>query len=123
MSGTELLTALGKKPREPLDSASLDNLDDLTHAFAHYFKKGAAAERTFTDQELYRHIIDTAEKLPVKNVSFTLVMFIKMGIKLVRKYLFQDRGLHKVNPGSNLALFECDIFYLVELSEFCFDYF
>ncbi|KAL4227894.1 hypothetical protein ACF0H5_013334 [Mactra antiquata] len=67
VSGTGLLSALDKRPGDPLDSVSLDNLDDLTNTFTHYFLKGAAAERTFTDQKIYKHIIDTAEKLPVKH--------------------------------------------------------
>jgi hypothetical protein len=68
VSGTELLTALGQSPGESLDSVSLEDIDDLRNTFTHYFKKGAAAERTFTDESKYKQIIEVAEKLPSKQV-------------------------------------------------------
>ena len=68
ISGTDLLKALGQSPGESLDSVSLDNIEDLRNTFTHYFQKGAAAERTFTDEYQYKQIIETAERLPSKQV-------------------------------------------------------
>lgn len=69
VSGTDLLTALGQKSGDSLDSVSLDSMEDLTNTFSHYFQKGAAAERTFTDKHVYKKVIDTAEKLPSREVK------------------------------------------------------
>lgn len=72
VSGTELLGKLGRRPGQLLDSVSLDTLEDLTDTFSHYFQKGSAAERTFNDPKAYKHIVNTAEKLKMKQVESLL---------------------------------------------------
>lgn len=90
ISGTDLLKALGQSPGESLDSVSLDNIEDLRNTFTHYFQKGAAAERTFTDEYQYKQIIETAERLPSKQV-WTLDLYSTLFLATVKLLWPLDR--------------------------------
>lgn len=61
--GIELLQALNVKPGEKTNLDTLHSLDHLQQTFAHFFSKGAAAERSFMDKIVFRQITDAAEKI------------------------------------------------------------
>ena len=48
-------------------STSIKSLEDLRNTFAHFFKKGVAAERFVEDQQLFYKIIEAAERVLKKN--------------------------------------------------------
>ncbi|XP_013385713.1 ADP-dependent glucokinase isoform X2 [Lingula anatina] len=55
--GTELLQSLGVTPGEKKDHRTVGSIADMQEAFTHYFSKGAAAERPFTDGPLYKNTV------------------------------------------------------------------
>ena len=63
VSGTELLNALQVSPGKMKDHSTVNDVMELQEVFAYYFSKGRAAERPFTDQDTYEHIIRIAETL------------------------------------------------------------
>ena len=69
VSGIELMRALGKEPGQSQDSPTLDSIDDFTNTFTHYFTKGSAAERTFTNPKDFSTIVKVAETVPGREVS------------------------------------------------------
>lgn len=66
VSGVALLQALGLEPGPGLgsDHEVLDSLMDLRETFEFFMSRGAAAERFFSDAELFHHISRTALKIP-----------------------------------------------------------
>ena len=69
VSGVALMKALNREPGQLLDSFTIDSLDDFTNTFTHYFTKGSAAERTFTDPKDYSKVVQAAETVPGREVS------------------------------------------------------
>jgi ADP-dependent glucokinase len=51
-------------PKKPVDHIQLNSLSDLGETFAYHFSRGAAAERSFVNCELFRDILRVANKLP-----------------------------------------------------------
>jgi hypothetical protein len=71
VSGVELLQALNVKPGDKANLNTLHSLDDLQQTFSHFFVKGAAAERSFMDNTVFKQIIDAAEKIHGLEVTFS----------------------------------------------------
>ena len=69
VSGIELMRALGREPGQSLDSSTIDSLDDFTNTFTHYFTKGSAAERTFTNPKDFSTVVKAAETVSGREVS------------------------------------------------------
>lgn len=66
VSGVALLRALGLSPGPGpgLDHEVLGSLEDLSQAFSFFLSRGAAAERFFSDAELFKNISQTALRIP-----------------------------------------------------------
>ncbi|XP_019388834.1 PREDICTED: ADP-dependent glucokinase isoform X2 [Crocodylus porosus] len=64
LSGVKLLQALGLDPGNGEDHAVLNSKKDLKEAFSHFMRKGAAAERFFSDAESFHHIAQAASEYP-----------------------------------------------------------
>ncbi|XP_049577948.1 ADP-dependent glucokinase isoform X2 [Syngnathus scovelli] len=64
MSGVGLLQALALEPGGGLDHEVLHSKEDLREAFVHYMERGAAAERFFSDKEVFRRIARAAAEYP-----------------------------------------------------------
>ncbi|XP_022106357.1 ADP-dependent glucokinase-like [Acanthaster planci] len=69
VSAISLLDKLDIKPGASQDHALLNSLSDLQESFAHFFESGAAAERFFANGEVYKRIIEAADKLEHKEYS------------------------------------------------------
>ncbi|XP_052101282.1 ADP-dependent glucokinase-like [Mytilus californianus] len=61
--GTKLLQSLNVEPGDKTDHGTLHSLDHLQQTFSHFFSKGAAAERSFMDKDVFRQITNAAENL------------------------------------------------------------
>ncbi|XP_016110919.1 ADP-dependent glucokinase-like isoform X2 [Sinocyclocheilus grahami] len=64
VSGVGLLQALALEPGSGRDHEMLHNKEDLKEAFVHYMGKGAAAERFFSDKEVFQRIARAAAEYP-----------------------------------------------------------
>ncbi|KAM8860777.1 ADP-dependent glucokinase isoform 1-T6 [Synchiropus picturatus] len=64
VSGVGLLQALEMDPGSGLDHAVLHTKQDLKEAFIHYMQRGAAAERFFSDSEVFQKIARAAIEYP-----------------------------------------------------------
>lgn len=64
VSGVGLLQALAVDPGSGLDHEVLHSKDDLKEAFIHYMGRGAAAERFFSDKEVFQRIARAAAEYP-----------------------------------------------------------
>lgn len=64
VSGVALLEALGLEPGPGLDHEVLDSLQDLKETFQFFMMRGAAAERFFSDSDLFQTIAKTAIQTP-----------------------------------------------------------
>ncbi|XP_028307363.1 ADP-dependent glucokinase isoform X2 [Gouania willdenowi] len=64
VSGVGLLQALAVDPGTGLDHEVLLSKEDLKEAFIHYMGRGAAAERFFSDQEVFQRIARAAAEYP-----------------------------------------------------------
>ncbi|KAL8197145.1 UNVERIFIED_CONTAM: hypothetical protein K2H54_013835 [Gekko kuhli] len=64
LSGVKLLQALGLDSGDGRDHSVLHSMADLKEAFAHFMRKGAAAERFFSDAESFHHVAQTASEYP-----------------------------------------------------------
>ncbi|XP_061679308.1 ADP-dependent glucokinase isoform X2 [Syngnathoides biaculeatus] len=64
VSGVGLLQALALDPGSGLDHEVLHSKEDLREAFVHYMERGAAAERFFSDKEVFRRIARAAAEYP-----------------------------------------------------------
>ncbi|KAM9815820.1 ADP-dependent glucokinase isoform X2 [Syngnathus typhle] len=64
VSGVGLLQALALEPGSGLDHEVLHSKEDLREAFVHYMERGAAAERFFSDKEVFRRIARAAAEYP-----------------------------------------------------------
>lgn len=73
VSGVGLLQALALEPGSGRDHEVLRSKEDLKEAFIHYMGKGAAAERFFSDKEVFQRIARAAAEYPgaqVRNKVF-----------------------------------------------------
>lgn len=64
VSGVGLLQALAVDPGSGLDHEVLHSKEDLKEAFVHYMERGAAAERFFSDKEVFQRIARAAAEYP-----------------------------------------------------------
>nr|XP_057932395.1 ADP-dependent glucokinase isoform X2 [Doryrhamphus excisus] len=64
VSGVGLLQALAVDPGSGLDHEVLHSKEDLKEAFIHYMERGAAAERFFSDKDLFQRIARAAAEYP-----------------------------------------------------------
>ncbi|XP_027887641.1 ADP-dependent glucokinase isoform X1 [Xiphophorus couchianus] len=64
VSGVGLLQALAVDPGAGRDHAVLRSKDDLRETFVHYMERGAAAERFFSDKEVFQRIARAAAEYP-----------------------------------------------------------
>lgn len=64
VSGVGLLQALAVDPGVGLDHEVLHSKEDLREAFIHYMGRGAAAERFFSDKEVFQRIARAAAEYP-----------------------------------------------------------
>ncbi|XP_016316631.1 ADP-dependent glucokinase isoform X1 [Sinocyclocheilus anshuiensis] len=64
VSGVGLLQALALEPGSGRDHKVLHSKEDLKEAFIHYMGKGAAAERFFSDKEVFQRIARAAAEYP-----------------------------------------------------------
>lgn len=64
VSGVNLLQALALDPGSGRDHDVLHSKEDLKEAFIHYMQKGAAAERFFSDKEVFQRIARAAAEYP-----------------------------------------------------------
>ncbi|XP_062318762.1 ADP-dependent glucokinase isoform X2 [Osmerus eperlanus] len=64
VSGVGLLQALAVDPGTGRDHQVLHSKEDLREAFIHYMEKGAAAERFFSDKEVFQRIARAAAEYP-----------------------------------------------------------
>ncbi len=64
VSGVGLLQALALEPGSGRDHDVLHSKEDLKEAFIHYMEKGAAAERFFSDKEVFQRIARAAAEYP-----------------------------------------------------------
>ncbi|XP_066557861.1 ADP-dependent glucokinase isoform X2 [Amia ocellicauda] len=64
VSGVGLLQALAVDPGVGRDHEVLHSKEDLKEAFIHYMAKGAAAERFFSDKEIFQWIARAAAEYP-----------------------------------------------------------
>ncbi|XP_037110790.1 ADP-dependent glucokinase isoform X2 [Syngnathus acus] len=64
VSGVGLLQALALEPGGGLDHEVLHSKENLREAFVHYMERGAAAERFFSDKEVFRRIARAAAEYP-----------------------------------------------------------
>lgn len=64
VSGVGLLQALALEPGPGGDHEVLHSKEDLKEAFIHYMGKGAAAERFFSDKEVFQRIARAAAEYP-----------------------------------------------------------
>lgn len=55
---------------KPYDHAIINSIDEFQQTFAHYFAKGSAAERFFSQLNDFNHIIEHCDSLDKKQVSF-----------------------------------------------------
>uniref|UniRef100_H3CSP7 ADP-dependent glucokinase n=1 Tax=Tetraodon nigroviridis TaxID=99883 RepID=H3CSP7_TETNG len=64
VSGVGLLQALAVDPGTGADHEVLHSKEDLKEAFLHYMERGAAAERFFSDSEVFQRIARAAAEYP-----------------------------------------------------------
>ncbi|XP_034005095.1 ADP-dependent glucokinase isoform X2 [Trematomus bernacchii] len=64
VSGVGLLQALAVDPGSGLNHEVLHSKEDLKEAFIHYMERGAAAERFFSDSEVFQRIARAAAEYP-----------------------------------------------------------
>ncbi|KAL0967903.1 hypothetical protein UPYG_G00259440 [Umbra pygmaea] len=64
VSGIGLLQALAEDPGPGHDHEVLHSKKDLKEAFIHYMERGSAAERFFTDKEVFQRIAQAAAEYP-----------------------------------------------------------
>lgn len=69
VSGVGLLQALAVDPGQGSDHEVLHSKEDLKEAFIHYMEKGAAAERFFSDGEVFHRIARAAAEYPGAQVT------------------------------------------------------
>lgn len=68
MSGVDLLEALALEPGRGCDHEVLQSKEDLMEAFVHFMERGAAAERFFTDKDIFLGIAQAAAEDPSAQV-------------------------------------------------------
>lgn len=64
VSGVGLLQALAVDPGTSLDHEVLHSKEDLKETFVHFMGRGAAAERFFSDKEVFQRIARAASEYP-----------------------------------------------------------
>lgn len=68
VSGVGLLQALAVDPGAGRDHEVLHSKEDLKEAFTYYMGRGAAAERFFSDKEVFQRIARAAAEYPSAKV-------------------------------------------------------
>ncbi|KAG8012304.1 ADP-dependent glucokinase [Nibea albiflora] len=71
VSGVGLLQALAVDPGAGLDHEVLHSKEDLKEAFIHFMGRGAAAERFFSDKEVFQRIARSAAEYPGAKARLT----------------------------------------------------
>lgn len=69
VSGVKLLQALAIDPGAGHDHDVLHSKEDLKEAFIYYMERGAAAERFFSDKEVFQRIARAAVEYPGAQVQ------------------------------------------------------
>lgn len=69
VSGVNLLQALALEPGSGHDHDVLHSREDLKETFIHYMERGAAAERFFSDKEIFQRIARAAAEYPGAQVQ------------------------------------------------------
>lgn len=69
VSGVNLLQALALDPGAGHEHDVLRSKEDLKEAFIHYMERGAAAERFFSDKEVFQRIARAAAEYPGAQVQ------------------------------------------------------
>ncbi|XP_067871751.1 ADP-dependent glucokinase isoform X2 [Heterodontus francisci] len=69
--GIGLLKALAMDPGNKVDHDALQSREDLKETFSYFMEKGVAAERFFTDKELFQNIAQTASQYPGAKLART----------------------------------------------------
>nr|XP_033776992.1 ADP-dependent glucokinase isoform X2 [Geotrypetes seraphini] len=64
VSGVQLLQALGLAPGQGKDHKVLRSEQDLMETFVHFMKRGAAAERFFSEKQIFQQIARAAAQYP-----------------------------------------------------------
>lgn len=70
VSGVNLLQALGIDPGSGHDHDILHSKEDLKETFIHFMERGAAAERFFSDKEVFQRIARAAAEYPGAQVEW-----------------------------------------------------
>lgn len=76
VSGVNLLQALALDPGFGQDHDVLHSKEDLKESFIHYMEKGAAAERFFSDKEIFQRIARAAAEYPGAQVQWVFFVLI-----------------------------------------------
>lgn len=63
VDGIGLIERLKMDIDEPRDRSVITSIEELGQSFLYYFEKGSAAERTITNADACKQIIDEAQKL------------------------------------------------------------
>lgn len=90
VSGVGLLQALAVDPGTGLDHEVLHSKEDLKEAFIHYMERGAAAERFFSDKEVFQRIARAAAEYPGAKARPPYSPNFLRGRLLVIKSVFND---------------------------------
>lgn len=69
VSGVNLLQALALDPGSGDDHDVLHSKEDLKETFIHYMERGAAAERFFSNKEVFQRIARAAAEYPGAQVQ------------------------------------------------------
>lgn len=69
VSGVGLLQALAVDPGPGMDHEVLHSKEDLKETFVHYMERGAAAERFFSNKEIFQRIARAAAEYPGAKAS------------------------------------------------------
>lgn len=91
VSGVGLLQALAVDPGTGVDHEILHSKEDLKETFLHYMERGAAAERFFSDSEVFQRIAHAAAEYPgakarplyLPSILFLLVSLFLLNIMLI----------------------------------------
>lgn len=76
VSGVSLLQALALDPGSGRDHDVLHSTEDLRQTFIHYMERGAAAERFFSDKEVFQRIARAAAEYPGAQVECVCFLFL-----------------------------------------------
>ena len=72
VSGTDLMHALQIQPSGKKNHDKLDSIEHLQESFHHFFQKGSAAERFFSNADQFKDVIKSASSLDKAQVLVTI---------------------------------------------------